>query len=378
MTLQYLWISWLVIWKLLVALVRPAKVATVIISWACYSKLQTTLCMGMDAVPEEKSSTSRARNWGIPRERDFLKEPIMSTSVQRQLSCRGIDPTLYDPRSRDFKNDSRRRVGIMKETLQNVNQCIGFAHVIPPDDTVHKVETTFVMNPLGSVISYQLSPVEFNFQVYINTSAVGSNSFGDKPGTINLPDLRVKLFACDSDLSKWILSDKGEREIKHLQVTLPEAIAIEKATTEQRNCKEWFRARERRITASVVHRISVRKRQFENLASELAKHPVSINDMNDVMKKKNEAWHQIWVCCLRQIPGYCEVQGKTTSYCSRDWHCHQSIFILARRQSRWTCIWLQFSWTSRFAWDKMSRTEEEFHSRGSNGRWKILCRTSQW
>ena len=93
--------------------------------------------------------------------------------------------------------------------------------------------------------------------------AVGSNSFGDKHGTINLPDLTVKLFACDSDLSKWILSDKEEREIKYLQVTLPETIAIEKATTEQCNCKEWFRARERRIVASVVHRISIRKRQFE-------------------------------------------------------------------------------------------------------------------
>ena len=240
----------------------------------------------MDAVPEEKSCTSRARNWGIPGEKDFPKEPIMSTTVQRQLSRRGINPTLYDPRSRDFKNDSRRRVGIMKETLQNVNQCIGFAYVIPPYDTVHKVETKFGMNPLGSVLSYQLSPVEFNFQVYIDTSAIGSNSFGDKPGTINLPDLPVKLFSCDSDLSKWNLSDKEKREIKHLQVTLPEAIAIEKATTEQRNCKEWFRVRERRITASAVHRISVRKRQFENLASELAKQPVSINDMNDFMKKK--------------------------------------------------------------------------------------------
>ena len=72
----------------------------------------------MDAVPEEKSCTSRARNWGIPGEKDFPKEPIMSTTVQRQLSRRGINPTLYDPRSRDFKNDSRRRVGIMKETLR--------------------------------------------------------------------------------------------------------------------------------------------------------------------------------------------------------------------------------------------------------------------
>ena len=126
----------------------------------------------------------------------------MSTSVQRQLSHRGINPALYDPRIRDFKNDSRSRVGFMKETLQNVNQCVGFSHVIPPDDTVHKVERKFSTNPLGSVLSYQLSPAEFNFQVYIDTSAVGSNSFGDKHGTVNLPDLPVKLFACDSDLSR--------------------------------------------------------------------------------------------------------------------------------------------------------------------------------
>ena len=46
------------------------------------------------------------------------------------------------------------------------------------------------------------------------------------------------------------------------------------------------RARDQRISASVVHIISVRKRQFENLASELAKQPVSINNMIDFMKNK--------------------------------------------------------------------------------------------
>ena len=38
-----------------------------------------------------------------------------------------------------------------------------------------------------------------------------------------------------------MVTNNEEREIKHLQVTLPEAIAAEKATIEQRKCKEWFK-----------------------------------------------------------------------------------------------------------------------------------------
>ena len=58
----------------------------------------------LDEVPEEAACTSTARAWGIPGEKDFSKEPIMSTTGQKHLESRGIKPTLYDPRLQNQEN----------------------------------------------------------------------------------------------------------------------------------------------------------------------------------------------------------------------------------------------------------------------------------
>ena len=52
----------------------------------------------LSEVPEEEACTERARRWGIPGERDFPKESVLVTSVQKHMSSRSINPTLYDPR----------------------------------------------------------------------------------------------------------------------------------------------------------------------------------------------------------------------------------------------------------------------------------------
>ena len=48
-------------------------------------------------VPSEVAGTRKARKWGIPDEKDFPKEPILSTTIQRNLASRGIKSTLYNP-----------------------------------------------------------------------------------------------------------------------------------------------------------------------------------------------------------------------------------------------------------------------------------------
>ena len=52
-----------------------------------------------------------------------------------------------------------------KILLRLSNKPIEFAHIIPPLDKVSAVESKFGMQALGSPLSYQLTPVELNFEV---------------------------------------------------------------------------------------------------------------------------------------------------------------------------------------------------------------------
>ena len=106
----------------------------------------------LDEVPEEAACISRARAWGIPGEKDFPKEPIMSTTVQKHLESRGIKPTLYDPRLQNQENTEGIR-NVEKQLLDE-NPMIGFAHVIPPDNTIQLVDTKFGFQAVGSPLSY--------------------------------------------------------------------------------------------------------------------------------------------------------------------------------------------------------------------------------
>ena len=151
---------------MLIAHVRQQTVLTVITSWLFCLNLQITLFMNLVEVPEEAAFTSRARAWGIPGEKDLPEEPIMSTTVQKHLESRGIKPILYDPRLQNQENTEGIR-NVQKQLL-DISPMVGFAHVIPPDYTIQLVDTKFGFQAVGSPLSHQLSPVEFNFEVVVN------------------------------------------------------------------------------------------------------------------------------------------------------------------------------------------------------------------
>ena len=119
-------------------------------------------------VPSEVACTSKARKWGIPGEKDFPKEPILSTTIQRNLASRGIKSTLYNPCLSSSHCVDMDKLEALQNTLRLSNKHIGFAHIIPPPDKVSAVKTKFGMQALGSLLSYQLAPVEFNFEVHIS------------------------------------------------------------------------------------------------------------------------------------------------------------------------------------------------------------------
>ena len=99
----------------------------------------------LQEIPHELSCTSRSRKWGIPGDKDFLnlKESVLSTTVQKHLSSKGMHSTLYDPRSKDKRTVNKQRLEHMKQELRKMNPQIGFAHVVPSLDDMDTVQTKY-------------------------------------------------------------------------------------------------------------------------------------------------------------------------------------------------------------------------------------------
>ena len=53
---------------------------------------------GLKKVPQEKTCTSVARQWGIPGNKDLPKPPVMSNTTKKEAEKQGISSILYDPR----------------------------------------------------------------------------------------------------------------------------------------------------------------------------------------------------------------------------------------------------------------------------------------
>jgi len=81
--------------------------------------------------PRKKAYASQSRKWGIPGEKGFLKEAIMSTSVQKELSNRGLKSTLYDPWVMQNQRLNIPRVEATQMKLESINLLIGFSNIIP-------------------------------------------------------------------------------------------------------------------------------------------------------------------------------------------------------------------------------------------------------
>ena len=203
-------------------------------------------------IPEERACTEKARRWGIPGEKDFPKEAILSTSIQTHLSSRGINPTMYDPRTAGTNCLNPVKLASLKADLKTINPGIGFAHVIPPFDGLVFTDTRFGKQTIGFPLSYQLSPVDFNFEVVFDIPYLVLSKWTSD--TDNFSDLPLSLANGYFDNSSLRdLSAEDKQYLNALEVSLDEAQNIEKQTTKQRDCKEWFGFRKGRLTSTKAH-----------------------------------------------------------------------------------------------------------------------------
>ena len=69
------------------------------------------------------------------------------------MSSRGINPTLYDPRTGGTNKLNFGKVAKLQESLSKVNPSIGFAHVIPSLDDLKFTNTKFGPQAVGSPLA---------------------------------------------------------------------------------------------------------------------------------------------------------------------------------------------------------------------------------
>ena len=166
------------------------------------------------------------------------------------------------------------------ETLQNtlrlLHKHIGFAHLIPAPDKLSALKTKFGMQTLGSPLSYQLAPVEFNLEVHISLLDEKLPYKNQHTPFEYFTDLPVKCRASPPKEIDYSVDEKCLSVLDTLKITMEDARLLETNTRKQASCKEWFSAWESRITASKVHRISICKRQFRSLADQFV-----INESKD-------------------------------------------------------------------------------------------------
>ena len=148
------------------------------------------------------------------------------------------------------------------------NKHIGFAHIIPPPDKVSAVKTKFGTQAPWIPTFIPVSTVGFNFEVNISLLDEKLPSKSHHTPFEYFTDLPVKCVRSSAKESDYSVDEKCLTVLDTLKITMEDARQLETNTRKQASCRKWFSARESQITASQVHRISVRKRQFGTLADQ--------------------------------------------------------------------------------------------------------------
>ena len=221
---------------------------------------------GLKKIPEEKTCTSVARQWGIPSNKDLPKSPVMLTTIKKQAEKQGISSTLYDPRIYVDNERFMQKVKKFKLQIMNIDKRIGFGDCIL-NETVEYVNTKYGDFPLGSPISFRLQPIEDNFDILSNINKSIDNSISKSSLSGSACNLPFEFLKIENVVvpTEWTFSKEEKEFLQQLQIDNCESLSIEKRTISQGECQDWLEQRKYRITSGNAHKVLIRQRNFETL-----------------------------------------------------------------------------------------------------------------
>ena len=141
------------------------------------------------------------------------------------------------------KHEFGKRTKQLQNSLSSIDKNIGFAHCIQPVSTAGSVKTEFGNFLVGSLLSYQLQPVEFNFKVLYNVR----EDCPQKPDSPNISKIDLPLaFILETKFRPdWNLTNVEMSYLETIKISNEQS--VEKETVGQCNNPKWMESRKMRI-----------------------------------------------------------------------------------------------------------------------------------
>ena len=196
--------------------------------------------------PRIGTCTDNPQQWHKPRTQGINPEPIMGYNVinpkYRDKSSEGLKCTFYEARQPMVQNNEG--ANNLFDSLKSINPSLGFCTVFEQKPATIPTNLNGHMVPCGSVLSYQLSLTEANFNVLTNFPVL------QRPRAVGdyFPDLPIETNVPAGVGLQMPLSYQEDRFISHLNV--PNPSLIERETRGQSNNPLWFQSRRLRLTSS--------------------------------------------------------------------------------------------------------------------------------
>ena len=136
----------------------------------------------------------------------------------------------------------------LQTKLREKDPRIGYAHCIDPSRFATK-STKWGEFVIGSPLSFQLAPVEFNIKFVTNIKSIPYASHTTHEFSY-LP-LQFVLEEHEAYPRDWILNEEELNFLRTLLVNCDQSFSIEQETVLQSKIETWFELRKNRITSSV-------------------------------------------------------------------------------------------------------------------------------
>ena len=204
--------------------------------------------------PKVGTCTENPQQWHKPRTQGIHAEPIMGYNVinpkYKEKCSGGLKCTLYEARQPTVQNNEG--ASQLFDSLKEINPSLGFCAVFSEKPLTVQTKLNNYMVPSGSVLSYQLSLTESNFNVITNFPALQrprtvNDSFPDLPIANNVPVVGLQM----------PLTAEEDQFVNNLKVPSPSI--TEQETRGQSNNPLWFQIRRYRLTSSNFGVICKRK-----------------------------------------------------------------------------------------------------------------------
>ena len=107
----------------------------------------------LEKVLPEKACTSQLYKWGVPGDKETVKEPIMRTTIISQTLKKCIQPTIYEAHASFNIDENKVSITVIKNKFLSLDKNIGFSNVIPNtmnfNNEVKKFGIQFIYSPLS-------------------------------------------------------------------------------------------------------------------------------------------------------------------------------------------------------------------------------------